>query len=202
METTMRRIDDTLRTLIVVCGPNSVGKTTVATALGKALDLHVLDVDRVVETCFGFPPGERNSEEYRAAERRYWGAGYRTLLHAIGGQLSTMQGSIIVTAPFSSKEHGQQKLMNLARFHDVRLKTVWLSGDIEKLSDAELQAQLDQRRKDDGGYKGAVESVQFLRQLHRKFEPIEIPDARKILAWPMQNREQTLAEALAYCLEK
>jgi len=185
-------------TLIVIYGWPFSGKTALAVALRKKLDIHHIDIDEVRALMVGIPyPHPDESPELMKRDGQEMAMAYR-LLTAGANENLTFNRSLIITATFSRKI-GQQMLLDLMAKHpDAQLKVIQCvpQGD----TDEEVARRMVNRDFGQNAYVGGVNSVKRYKEVKGRYEPIELPHL-ELLTWGSKNEgniEAEVTKALEY----
>lgn len=186
-------------TLGVVCGSPMAGKSSVAMELAKKLGVHHLDIDENIRLpIFGRPhPHPEESEELKRIDDMQMRKSYDLFFEVMDVYMGALKQSLIVTATFSSKIFGQDRVgAIIEKNQDSRLKVIWC----RVLNDAEAEIKRRLSTRQFGiNYFGATNSYERWKFLEGRYNPIELPHL--LLDTSPPNTVQSCAEsALTYML--
>ncbi len=124
---------------IVVTGPKSAGKSTVADRMGEMLDVEAIDVDQVIELLYEERGGEQKSfrEIYRERGKEY----FRDLEKKAVDRMAGMDWCILSTGGSSLKNPESRRLLrpdSIWVYLDAPVEVLW-----ERISTGGLPAFLD-----------------------------------------------------------
>ncbi|MEK7181168.1 MAG: AAA family ATPase [Patescibacteria group bacterium] len=187
--------------IVVFCGKPLSGKSTIAKAVAEQIGAYLVDIDDNVRTpLVGMPhPHPNKFEELMQNDRLEMAAAYDLLFATIQTYMARLKRSLVVTATFSRKAGGQDRLLSTwdSYKESVDLRVLWCNP--RNFDDAEVLRRLASRSFGVGGYIGGVNSLERVREVEARFEPIMIPHIALDTSSP-ENEHACIVQALDYIL--
>lgn len=158
------------QTLIVLAGCPLTGKTTMGDSLRDLLKVPFIAVDRIRPLLFGQSVKHRDDKtgDFHQLSRAY------PAMRGMADEVLQLGDSLILEGSFSSKIHGQEKIIKYlaGRHKEARLRIVLMEIPDEAIERV-IQERVDKRMAD-GNDSGATTADDYLR-VKKRFEPLEIP---------------------------
>jgi len=179
------------KTVIVIAGLPTSGKTTLGNALTEKTGLHFIDIDEGPASCA--PPQEPDpyrSDEARTRERGRMTVAY-TILHA-AVEANLAQGFSIIIAATYSRHTNQDFLQAAIERGGGDLKVIWCQyNDTEE----EIERRVADRLAH--GAVGGCRSVSHYQDDKSRYEGIELPH----IVVRMENGEKGTNKAVEQALK-
>lgn len=158
------------QTLIVLAGCPLTGKTTMGDSLRDLFKIPFIAVDRIRPLLFGQSAkhcDDKVGDSYQLS-RAY------PVMRGMADEVLQLGDSLILEATFSSKIHGQERIIKyLAEKHkEASLRVILMEIPDEKVGQV-IQERVDVRTAN-GSDSGATTVEDYLR-VKKRFEPLEMP---------------------------
>ncbi len=184
------------KTVIVIAGLPTTGKSSLGRAIAKATDLHFVDIDEGPVSCT--PPQESNpyrSDESRAREQARMTVAYTVLHTAVEANL-TQDFSIIISATYS--RHSNQDFLSAAVDRGGgKLKIVWCQYN-------DTPEEIERRIKDRlaRGAIGGCRSVEHYLDDKAKYAGIKLPHIVVMMEGGEEGLKRTVEQVLLHINEE
>ena len=181
------------KTVVVIAGLPTTGKTSLGLALAERLGIHFVDIDAVPAWCA--PPQEANpyrSDEARARERARMTVAYTTMHGAVEANI-TQGFSVIVSATYSRYSNQDFFMAAVERAGGARVKVLWCQyHDTEE----EVARRIDDRLAKSAA--GGCRTVAHYFDDKGRYAGIKLPHLVVMMEGGDEGAARAIKQALAY----
>lgn len=184
------------RTVVVVAGLPTAGKTTLGRALAQKTGLHFVDIDDGPVRCA--PPQESDplrSDEARVRERARMTVAYTVLHAAVEANLA--QGFSCIIAATYSRHSNQAFLEEAVKRGAGTLKIIWCQYHDTK---EEIQRRIADRLTH--GAIGGVRSIPHYLEDRGRYAGIKLPHIAVMMEGGEEGTARAVQQVLAYIQDK